>query len=199
MLYVLPFYLSPTTRPSPHLSRDAPTVIRARIRFVSISVALSSVVTIYVIAARPKASWLEVLRLLGWYPLKVYEIATSLLLTAILFAGPLFEKGVVESRWRDWIRGQSLHESLSSWIGWRNYVAVCFLVVPVCFRAAMSLKPLVTEQFRHWLIQIAGPHHRRDPLPFADRSVASSRATPTHPHNFLDSSLFWHCSYSSLL
>ncbi|KAL8652004.1 MAG: hypothetical protein Q9226_004449 [Calogaya cf. arnoldii] len=121
-LYVLPFYLSPTTRPSPTLSRDAPSVIRARIRFVYVSVTLSTVATVYILATRANASNLDILRLLGWYPIGIVEVAKSFLLTALLFTGPLFERVVVESRWKDWIQGRALHESLSSWIGWRNYV-----------------------------------------------------------------------------
>ncbi|KAL8680571.1 MAG: hypothetical protein Q9186_003263 [Xanthomendoza sp. 1 TL-2023] len=123
VLYVLPFYLAPTTRPSPSLSRDAPSVIRARIRFVSLSVALSTIATIYILADRANASIVDIIRLLGWYPISIIQLAKSLILTAILFAGPLFESAVVEGRWKDWIQGQPLHESLSSWIGWRNYVA----------------------------------------------------------------------------
>ncbi|KAL8943945.1 MAG: hypothetical protein Q9216_000757 [Gyalolechia sp. 2 TL-2023] len=123
LLYVLPFYLSATTRPSPTLSRDAPSVIRARIRFVSVSVTLSTIITIYVLATRANASRLEILRLMGWYPLGVLEVANSFLLTTLLFAGPLFERIVVESRWKDWIHGQIIRESVGSWIGWRNYVA----------------------------------------------------------------------------
>ncbi|KAL8802179.1 MAG: hypothetical protein Q9182_003968 [Xanthomendoza sp. 2 TL-2023] len=61
--------------------------------------------------------------MLGWYPIGTIEVAKSLILTAILFAGPIFEMAVVEGRWKDWVQGQPLHESLSSWIGWRNYVA----------------------------------------------------------------------------
>ena len=124
IFYVLPFYLSPTTRPSPSLSRDAPSVIRARIRVVTASVIVSSIITIYVLSISVTPSALEIFRLLGWYPVSVLEIAQSLLLTVLLFAGPLFEKGVVESGWREWISGGSLHETLSSWIGWRNFVAV---------------------------------------------------------------------------
>ncbi|KAL8694530.1 MAG: hypothetical protein Q9218_000861 [Villophora microphyllina] len=146
IIYVLPFYLSATTRPSPTLSRDAPSVIRARIRFVSISVTLATIATIYVLATRANASQLEILRLLGWYPIGLVEVAKSLLLTAILFAGPLFERAVIEDRWKDWLRGQSLHESLSSWIGWRNYVAgpvseeILFrsLLVPLHFLTPLS-------------------------------------------------------------
>ncbi|KAI4173476.1 MAG: hypothetical protein LQ348_006573 [Seirophora lacunosa] len=123
VLYVLPFYLSPTTRPSPTLSRDAPSVIRARIRFVTISVTISTTATFYILATHTNASPREMLRLLGWYPIGVLELIKTLLLTALLFAGPLLEKAVIEDRWKDWIRGQPLNETLSSWIGWRNYVA----------------------------------------------------------------------------
>ncbi|KAL8791461.1 MAG: hypothetical protein Q9213_000078 [Squamulea squamosa] len=123
LLYVLPFYLSPTTRPSPALSRDAPSVIRARIRCVSVAVALSTIATMYILANRANSSRLEILRLLGWYPIGIVEVAKPLLLTALLFTGPIFEAAVVEGRWKDWVQGRTLHESLSSWIGWRNYVA----------------------------------------------------------------------------
>ncbi|KAL9039298.1 MAG: hypothetical protein Q9180_002615 [Flavoplaca navasiana] len=122
ILYVVPFYLSPTTRPSPTLSRDAPSVIRARIRFVYASVTFSTFATIYILATRANASSVDILRLLGWYPIGMVEIAKSLLLTALLFTGPLFEGAVVEGRWKNWIQGRTMHESLSSWIGWRNYV-----------------------------------------------------------------------------
>ena len=124
MIYVLPFYLSPSTRPSPSLSRDAPSVIRARIRIVTISVILSTIATIYILSVNIALSATNIFHLLGWYPIALTEIARCLLLTAVLFAGPLYEKGVVESGWKDWISGEGLHETLSSWIGWRNFVAV---------------------------------------------------------------------------
>ncbi|KAI9881419.1 MAG: hypothetical protein M1830_003426 [Pleopsidium flavum] len=123
LLYVIPFYLSTTTRPSPLLSRDAPSVIRARIRAVTISVLISSIATLYIIVNLGKATPLESLRLLGWWPIAPLEIAKSLILTTLLFAGPLFEKGFAEGEWKDWIRGRRISETLSSWIGWRNYVA----------------------------------------------------------------------------
>ena len=124
ILYVLPFYLSPSTRPSPNLSRDAPSVIRARIRSVFLSTSLCTLFAIYILSTHASASLAEGLRLLGWYPVSVIDIAKALLLTVLLFAGPVFEKGIIESGWKSWITGQSLYESLSSWIGWRNYVAV---------------------------------------------------------------------------
>jgi len=65
----------------------------------------------------------EIFHKIGWYPIHPLDIAKSLFLTALLFAGPLFERGIIDSGWRSWIQGRDLHETLSSWIGWRNYVA----------------------------------------------------------------------------
>ena len=122
LLYVLPFYLSPLTKPSPTLSRDAPSVIRARIRFVTASVVVCSIVTIYVLSARGHLDRSSILHQLGWYPVTVSSTVKVLFLTSCLFAGPLFEKGIVDSGWRVWIKGSMLRETLSGWIGWRNFV-----------------------------------------------------------------------------
>jgi prenyl protein peptidase len=127
LLYVVPFYLSPTTRPSPSLSRDAPSVIRARIRAVTGSCIASSVVVLWLIVQEGGSTIDAGVRLLGWWPVGVLEIIRSLFLTAILFTGPLFERGVVEGEWRFWFSHSKLSESLGGWIGWRNYVAVCLL------------------------------------------------------------------------
>ena len=124
LLYVLPFYLSPTTRPSPTLTRDAPSVIRARIRAVTLACLACTGFTIYLITTQSKISLLEACRLLGFWPIGLPETAKSVLLTLILFAGPLFEKGIVEGGWRDWIRGRALVDTLSSWVGYRNFVIV---------------------------------------------------------------------------
>ncbi|KAJ5092294.1 CAAX amino terminal protease [Penicillium alfredii] len=123
LLYVVPFYLSPDTRPSPSLSRDAPSVIRARIRSVTGSCIISSLLVLWVIVDKGHSSVAAALRLLGWWPIGLGDIARSLLLTMILFVGPLFERAVVEGEWRTWFRGSKLAESLGGWIGWRNYVA----------------------------------------------------------------------------
>jgi prenyl protein peptidase len=68
---------------------------------------------------------MDMLHLLGWWPISVIDIAKTMLLVAILFTGPLFEAGVVEGGWRGWVKGTYVREVLGSWIGWRNYVAVC--------------------------------------------------------------------------
>lgn len=50
-----------------------------------------------------------------------------MLLVCTLFAGPLFEQGVVDGGWKDWIRLRGLYESLSSWIGYRNFIVVGYM------------------------------------------------------------------------
>ncbi|GAB1197334.1 hypothetical protein APSETT444_006627 [Aspergillus pseudonomiae] len=122
-VYVVPFYVSSTTRPSPTLSRDAPSVIRARIKAVTLSCIGSTLAVSWLIIAKGNVPLSEALRFLGWWPLGFTEVLRSLLLTAILFAGPLFERGIAEGEWRDWIKGNRISETLRGWIGWRNYVA----------------------------------------------------------------------------
>ena len=105
------------------MSRDAPSVIRARIRFVTTSVTVCSVITILILSTRGHLETTSILHHLGWYPLNPLKIGKALSLTSLLFAGPLFERAIVESGWRRWIKGKELRETLSSWIGWRNFVA----------------------------------------------------------------------------
>ncbi|KAL2217189.1 prenyl protein protease [Thermoascus aurantiacus ATCC 26904] len=123
LVYVVPFYVSSSTRPSPTLSRDAPSVIRARIRAVTVACIVCSLAVVCLVMYKGNASLSEALRLLGWWPVGPAEIVRSLLLTAILFAGPLFERGVAEGEWKDWVRGSRVAETLGGWIGYRNYVA----------------------------------------------------------------------------
>ncbi|KAE8399414.1 hypothetical protein BDV37DRAFT_231510 [Aspergillus pseudonomiae] len=123
LVYVVPFYVSSTTRPSPTLSRDAPSVIRARIKAVTLSCIGSTLAVSWLIIAKGNVPLSEALRFLGWWPVGFTEVLRSLLLTAILFAGPLFERGIAEGEWRDWIKGNRISETLRGWIGWRNYVA----------------------------------------------------------------------------
>jgi prenyl protein peptidase len=124
LIYVLPFYISPTTRPSPQLSRDAPSVIRGRIQLVTASCILCSMGTFVFLSSVDNGSPLKSIHYMGYFPVGVSEAFKSLGLTAILFLGSLFEGGVVEGRWRDWIRLRGLSAAIGGWIGWRNMVAV---------------------------------------------------------------------------
>ncbi|KAI9727180.1 MAG: hypothetical protein M1828_007381 [Chrysothrix sp. TS-e1954] len=111
------------TRPSPKLSRDAPNVIRARIRAVTCSCLSTTVLTLYVAVYVAKLAPLETLHVFGCWPIALLDIVRMMLLVATLFAGPLFERIVIESKWRQWKSLVPLKETLGSWIGWRNFIA----------------------------------------------------------------------------
>jgi prenyl protein peptidase len=123
-IYVIPFYLSSATRPSKTLTRDAPSSIRARTRAVTFSTIVCSILTVYVLYEHnvPVA---DLFKLLGLWPASLVDTVRTMLLVIILFAGPIFEHGVVDGGLKDWVRLRGVHESLSSWIGYRNYIVVC--------------------------------------------------------------------------
>ncbi|MCJ1313665.1 hypothetical protein MMC25_007344 [Agyrium rufum] len=123
LIYILPFYAFAPTRPSPTLARDTDVVIRARIRCVTVACFVSSLVTVQILRQYASVPTDQILPSLGWWPISILDISRSLLLTATLFLGPLFEKGVVERQGANWIRLRGLRDCLGSWIGWRNYVA----------------------------------------------------------------------------
>lgn len=103
-------------------------MIRARIRAVTLSCIGGSLFLLWLILEKSDNAPLDyALRLLGWWPVDPVDILRSLLLTAILFIGPLFERGIAEGEWREWIRGGRVSETLRGWMGWRNYVAVSLL------------------------------------------------------------------------
>ncbi|KAL2067949.1 hypothetical protein VTL71DRAFT_16047 [Oculimacula yallundae] len=122
-IYVAPFYLSSTTRPSPNLSRDAPSVIRGRIRSVTTSCIICSIFTFVLLSAQESGGALKSLHHMGWFPIGISEAVKSVALTAILFLGPLFEGALAEGQWRNWLRLRGLNTVLSGWMGWRNFVA----------------------------------------------------------------------------
>ncbi|KIW29032.1 uncharacterized protein PV07_04881 [Cladophialophora immunda] len=125
LIYVVPFYLSSSTRPSPTLNRDAPSVIRARIRTVTLACVIGSAGTLYLLIATAKLSLTDALHMLGCWPVRPWDLFRSFTLTFLLYVGPLFEKIFVEGEFDD-LRHRgvaAISESLSSWQGYRNYVA----------------------------------------------------------------------------
>ncbi|KAJ4985974.1 prenyl proteinase rce1 [Stagonosporopsis vannaccii] len=121
IIYVLPFYLSSATRPSPTLTRDAPSSIRARTRAVTFSTITCTIITALYLYQHDVSAY-KLLHLFGVWPISVLDIVRGMLLVCILFAGPLFENGIVDGEWKDWIKFRGVHETLSSWIGYRNFV-----------------------------------------------------------------------------
>lgn len=135
LFYVVPFYLSSTTRPSRTLSRDAPSVIRARVTSVSLTCVVCSLITFVILTSRGRATNGEALHSLGYWPVGLAEAGRALLLTAVLFSGPLYETLLVDGGWRQWSSLQPLSGLFSEWIRWRNIIAGPF-TEEVLFRSA---------------------------------------------------------------
>ncbi|WEW61919.1 CAAX prenyl protease [Emydomyces testavorans] len=157
--------MSPASRPSPTLSRDAPSVIKYRVRAVMASCFICSVAALLLIISRGHTTFLEALRLLGWWPVGPLEIAKSLLLTSLLFMGFLFERGIAEGEWRNWARGRCFIEPLNDWVGWRNYVAgpiteeVAFRSIIVTLHLIAKISPTRIVFVSPLYFGIAHVHH----------------------------------------
>lgn len=124
LIYVLPLYGSSKTRPSPTLSRDDPSVIRARIKSVRSSTTACLVATFLILHYyRPGSIW-TTLHAMGFWPVGGLETISTLALTGILFVGPLYETLLVEGRWQDVSSSQILRQTWTSLVTWRNIVVV---------------------------------------------------------------------------
>lgn len=122
IIYIAPFYLSPTLRSNSIANRNTHSVIEARIRAVIWSCVASVVITVCILLLKGHLTVGEVLHLLGVYPVNVIDTVKSFLLVAILFAGPLFERAIVEGEWKSW-GGAAIKETVyDDLIGWRNLV-----------------------------------------------------------------------------
>ncbi|KAF1814433.1 hypothetical protein P152DRAFT_456686 [Eremomyces bilateralis CBS 781.70] len=143
LLFVVPFYLDKNTRPSATLTRDAPSVIRARLRAVSIASVTTVVITLYILSVYGKYGFGESLHHLGLWPVGLHDIAKVLLLCMILFVGPLFESYYVESSWRELISGSAWRDRMDSLIWWRNIV-VAPLLEEAVFRSSIVPLHLLT-------------------------------------------------------
>lgn len=120
----MPLYFSAATRPSPTRSRDAPEAIRARITSVSCSTALCSLVTLSLLSFHDALAVDRPLHLMGYWPSGFREACGTLFLTALLFAGPLYESLIIDGAWRQWVHLEPLTELWTDWSQWRNMVAV---------------------------------------------------------------------------
>lgn len=135
LFYVVPFYLSSTTRPSRTLSRDAPSVIRARVTSVSLTCVVCSLITFVILTSWGGGTNGEALHSMGYWPVGLVEAGRALLLTAILFSGPLYETLLVDGGWRQWSSLRPVSDLFGEWIRWRNIIAGPF-TEEVLFRSA---------------------------------------------------------------
>lgn len=120
--YFVPFYFTSTTRPSPTLSRDDISVIRSRIRLVTTSCFLCLASTALILTKTASASFPTVLHLTGLWPPALYDSLCCLLLTALLFLGPLFHYFIVDSGWEEWTTLTPLREIFTEWTTYRTII-----------------------------------------------------------------------------
>ena len=162
---MIPFYLSKSTRPSPSLNRDAPSVIRARIQAVTLACIVASSASLYLLVVTAKLTPVDALHLLGWWPLGLVDTVKACALTFLLYTGPLFEKIFIEGDVDDFRRGRKVVESLSSWQGYRNYVAgpiteeVIFRSVLVPLHLLAKISPTKIVFLTPLYFGIAHVHH----------------------------------------
>lgn len=92
-----------------------------------ISCFICCITTAVILTHSANANPSTVLHLTGVWPPSLTDSARALLLTALLFAGPLFLHLLADSAWRDWITPSSPtfppREVFSSWTSFRNIVA----------------------------------------------------------------------------
>ncbi len=124
LIYFLPFYTSKLTRPSPTLSRDAPSVIKARIASVLVSCFFASLATFFILVKVARTETEDAIHMMGVWPPAPFDSFRALLLTALLFLGPLFSYLVIDGGLREWLRLEPLKELCTEWTTWRNIVAV---------------------------------------------------------------------------
>lgn len=107
------------TRPRPGLSRNDPFVIRTRIRGVTLVTLFSVAATSLLVYTCTPNSWGGTLQALGLSHPTGVETVAAVLLTGVLFAGPLVERAV------EW-EVEGLVDGRLTMVGWRNYVVVGF-------------------------------------------------------------------------
>ncbi|CAI6082079.1 unnamed protein product [Clonostachys chloroleuca] len=144
VVYVLPLHLSPATRATPGRSRDDPGAIRARIKAVSLSTAVCSIITLAVLTlsspildAEGRSDHASAWHAMGYWPLGLRETARSVFLTALLFAAPLYERLLIDGAWEDWLRLEPLISVWNDMPTWRNLVVWQGPITEEClFRSA---------------------------------------------------------------
>ncbi|CAM1510309.1 Fc.00g006440.m01.CDS01 [Cosmosporella sp. VM-42] len=60
---------------------------------------------------------------MGYWPYGLIDALRALFLTALLFAGPLYECLIIDGAWRQWLHLEPLAAIYADWPTWRNMVA----------------------------------------------------------------------------
>ncbi|KAK9376112.1 uncharacterized protein V1513DRAFT_396917 [Lipomyces chichibuensis] len=148
LLYVGVLYIHPRSRPSATVSRNDDDVIKTRVTAIMLSSVLSGALTAWILSNDCSISREHALKSLRIWPIPpVMELFRSgLLITGILFIGPLVEKVVFSRGWK-YLRAD-IEIALTGWIGCRNYIIgplteeFVFRVCIVSIELASGMSPL---------------------------------------------------------
>lgn len=119
IIYVAVLYLHPAARPTRHVTKDHPSVIKARMLLVSLACLAAAVITLQADGASIE-NYTTIWKQLFGFKLNLAESSRSMGLVALLFLGPLYEYILVENGLLGLL--QDLIYACTSWIGIRNYI-----------------------------------------------------------------------------
>ncbi|GAB7344100.1 hypothetical protein MBLNU457_2003t2 [Dothideomycetes sp. NU457] len=189
IFFVAPFYLSKSLRVNTRVNRNSPASIKARARSVFWVSVTCTVITAAVLAIYGRANLLEVLRLLGLFPINLFDVIRSLLLTAILFAGPLFEEGIVEGNWRAWLSiGSFKREVIDNLVTFRALVVgpvseeIVFRSLAVSLYLLANVEPSEIVFKTPLIFGLAHLHHLHETIvrhQKPDKSYLATAMTPS--------------------
>lgn len=118
---------------------------------MTIACIVASAATFYLLVVKAKAKPLEAVHLLGWWPIKPLDFLKSCALVLLLYTGPLFEVIFIEQDLRGFRGWEQTVATLSSWAGYRTFVAgpvteeVIFrsVIIPLHLLAGISPSKIV--------------------------------------------------------
>ncbi len=120
LIYTGSLYAQQVSRPSKYVSKNHPTIIKSRIVVAAITSICCLACTTYLLKHEECSFAVSFLHIGRIWPAKFAAVGRALLLTCVLFAGPIFD-GIFERRaahlqQRRWER--------VDWLAIRDYVAV---------------------------------------------------------------------------
>jgi prenyl protein peptidase len=142
---------------------------------VTLACIVATAAALYLILVTGHVGPVSALHMLGWWPLQPMTILRCLALTFLLYMGPLFEMVFVDRIFSQLRGGRIVVETLSSWQGYRNFVAgpvteeILFRSVVIAVNLLAKLSPSRIVFLTPLYFGIAHIHHFYE-------------FTLTHPH-----------------
>lgn len=90
---------------------------------MTVACIIASGATLYLLVTTAKLQPGEAVRLLGWWPIEPFNFLKSCALALLLYTGPVFEIIFIEHDMRGFGGWQQTVATLTSWMGYRNYIA----------------------------------------------------------------------------